>query len=149
MRRRRRPQGVFNPFERENETPPEPGSPRREAHSREETIDRRRPPPAPAALGRPPRSQGGGPRGNQGLPRDSEPKASDGHISFLPARNSTIFSGALPSFSIFSASPRAGGSASASTFVREPASPTLSASRPRSPADTVSCGFFLAPMIPF
>jgi hypothetical protein len=31
----------------------------------------------------------------------------------------------------------------------EPASPARSASTPRSPSDTVACGFFFAPMIPF
>ena len=44
--------------------------------------------------------------------------------SLFSARNSTILSGAEPSSSILTESPRGGGGVSASTVVREPASPT-------------------------
>src|SRR5207247_4925192 len=71
------------------------------------------------------------------------------HTSRFPARKSTIFSAAEPSSSIFSVSPRGGGSFSANTSVRDPASPSCAASTPRSEAPTTSCGFFFAPMIPF
>src|SRR5262249_4383110 len=71
------------------------------------------------------------------------------HSSRFSARKSTIFCGLLPSSSIFTVSPRAGGSPSASTSVFEPASPSCVGSMPRSPAERLSCGFFFAPMIPF
>ena len=61
--------------------------------------------------------------------------------------NSTILSAAVPSSSIFSVSPRGGGSFSASTVVFDPASPTPST--PNSDTDTVRCGLERAPMIPF
>jgi hypothetical protein len=68
--------------------------------------------------------------------------------AFFSARKSTIFSRAEPSSSIFDVSPRGGRSPSASTLVREPPR-RLAASTPRSPSESVSCGFFFAPMIPF
>src|SRR5439155_17979245 len=70
-------------------------------------------------------------------------------MSLFSARKSTIACAALPSSSIFRASPRAGGLPSARTVVREPASPTSPASTPRSASERTSCGFFFAPMIPF
>src|SRR5207253_8171533 len=70
------------------------------------------------------------------------------HTRRFSARNWTISSAALPSSSILRLSPRAGGSSSAYTSVFEPASPARSASTPRSPSASVSCGFDLAPMIP-
>src|SRR5205085_2962931 len=63
--------------------------------------------------------------------------------SRFSARNSTIFSAALPSSSILRASPRAGGGLRATTVVPGSAAP------PTSPAARLSCGFFFAPMIPF
>ena len=68
--------------------------------------------------------------------------------AFRSCRNSTIFSAAEPSSSIFTVSPRAGGSLERLDLVREPASPASSAPTPRSASETVSCGFFFAPMIP-
>src|SRR6185437_16367903 len=64
-------------------------------------------------------------------------------MSRFSARNATICSAALPSSSMRRASPRAGGAPSASTLVRDSAAP------PTSAAESVSCGFFFAPMIPF
>ena len=69
--------------------------------------------------------------------------------SRFSARKSTIACAALPSSSILRASPRDGGSPSASTSVFEPASPASPASTPMSPSESVSNGFFFAPMIPF
>src|SRR5579862_2143115 len=65
------------------------------------------------------------------------------HTRRFSARKSTIACAASPSPSILRASPRAGGAPSASTSVFETASTPMSAS------DSVSNGFFFAPMIPF
>src|SRR5262249_25019301 len=73
----------------------------------------------------------------------------DAHTKRFSVRKSTISCAALPPPSILGASPRDGGSLSASTSVFEPASPACAASTPTSSSDSVSNGFFFAPMIPF
>ena len=58
-----------------------------------------------------------------------------------------IFCAPEPSSSIFWR-PRAWAACPAPTLCADPASPARPASTPRSESDTVSCGFFFAPMIP-
>src|SRR6185503_6069270 len=71
--------------------------------------------------------------------------------SFLSSSQLTIFSTVsfVSSSSMISPASFCGGGLIASTVVREPCSPTRSASMPTSPVDFVSSGFFFAPMIAF
>src|SRR5439155_1204669 len=71
-----------------------------------------------------------------------------GHRRRFSCRNARICSAAEPSSSIVFESPRGGGEPTATTVVRDPFSPTRSASAPSSARVTVSCVFFFAPMIP-
>ena len=69
--------------------------------------------------------------------------------SFLSSSQARIFSTVsfVSSSSMISPAAFSAGGLMARTCVREPCSPTRSASMPTSPADRVSSGFFLAPMI--
>src|SRR5439155_22817984 len=71
-----------------------------------------------------------------------------GHSKRFSARKSAILCAPLPSSSIFTVSPRTGGSPIDSTSVFDPASPSCDASTPGSDGDRAPRGLLSAPKIP-